>query len=161
MRVSRGSVVVFLLIGLSLGPAATAHALEATVFLSTASPGEAWGQGLGASLTSRLFKIVMLDAELARQGYETAEGKLLSFSVAACLAPSIGRLTPYAGIGVGLQRQELGEFSDNGTLTSLMAGVKVHLGLLVLRAEYRTFELSGSPLLPMDHRIYAGAGISF
>ncbi len=161
MRLSRASVVVFLLIGLSLGSAPRARALEAIVFLSTASPSEAWGQGLGASLTSTWFKIVMLDAELARQGYETADGKLLSFSVAACLAPSFGRLTPYAGFAVGLQRQSLGEFSDNGTLRSLMVGLKLHLGLLLLRAEYRTFELSGSPLVPMDYRAYAGAGISF
>jgi hypothetical protein len=39
--------------------------------------------------------------------------------------------------------------------------VKLKLGLLVVRAEYRTFELSGTPLLDLDHRIYAGAGISF
>jgi hypothetical protein len=161
LRSSRGSVTLVLLIALILGPTATARALEATVFLSTASPGEAWGQGLGASLASTWFKVVMLDAELARQGYETADGKLLSFSVAACLAPSFGRLTPYAGLGFGLQRQELGGFSDNGTLTSLMVGAKVNLGLLVLRAEYRTFELSGTPLVPLDYRFYAGAGISF
>lgn len=161
MRLSRASVTVFLLIGLCFGPPATARALEATVFLSAASPGEAWGQGLGASLTSTWFKLVMLDAELARQGYETADGKLLSFSVAACLAPSFGRLTPYAGFGIGLQRQSLGDFSDNGTLRSLMVGVKLHLGLVLLRAEYRTFELSGSSLVPLDYRVYAGAGISF
>lgn len=161
MRRSRGAVTVFLLIGLSLFPLATACALEATVFLSTASPREAWGQGLGASLTSTWFKIVMLDAELARQGYETSDGKLLSFSVAACLAPSFGRLTPYAGFGVGLQRQSLNEFDDNGTLRSLIVGAKVNLGLIVLRAEYRTFELSGTALVPLDYRVYAGAGISF
>ena len=42
-----------------------------------------------------------------------------------------------------------------------MVGAKVNLGLLVLRAEYRTFELSGTPLVPLDYRVYAGAGISF
>lgn len=161
MRFSRKAVTVFLLIGLSLLPGATARALEATVFLSTGSPREAWGTGLGAALTSTLFKVVMLDAELARLGNETAEGKLLSFSVAACLAPSFGRLTPYAGLGVGLQRQTLGGFEDTGTLKSLMVGAKVSLGLVVLRAEYRTFELSGSPLVTLDYRVYAGAGISF
>ena len=138
-----------------------ARGLEAIVFLSSGSPSDVWGSGVGASLSSSLFHVVMLDAELARQGYDTAEGKLLSFSVAACLAPSFGHFTPYAGFGVGLQRQTLGNSSDNGTLSSLIAGGKLRIGLLMIRAEYRTFSVSGSPFVPLDHRIYAGAGISF
>ena len=138
-----------------------ARALEAIVFLSSGSPSDVWGSGVGASLSSSLFHVVMLDAELARQGYDTAEGKLLSFSVAACLAPSFGHFTPYAGFGVGLQRQTLGDSSDNGTLSSLVAGGKFRIGLLMLRAEYRTFSVSGNPFVPLEHRIYAGAGISF
>ncbi len=43
----------------------------------------------------------------------------------------------------------------------MLAGVKLKLGLLVVRAEYRTFELSGTPIIHLDHRIYVGAGISF
>jgi hypothetical protein len=152
-------VIVPLLL-LVLVPARPAQALEAVVFLSNASPSELWGGGIGASLTSTWFKIVMFDAELARQNYEVGEGRLLSFSVAACLAPSFGRLTPYAGFGVGLHRQTFDTASDNDTHTSLVAGAKLRLGLLVIRAEYRTFELGGT-LPTMDHRLYAGAGISF
>jgi len=150
----------FALAALASG-ARPARALEAIVFVSAGSPSEVWGSGLGASLSSSLFHIVMLDAELARQGYEPADGKLLSFSVAACLAPTFGHFTPYAGFGVGLHRQTLGNQSDNGTLNSLVAGGKLRLGLLMLRAEYRTFVLSGSPFVELNHRIYAGAGISF
>jgi hypothetical protein len=62
---------------------------------------------------------------------------------------------------VGLQRQTVGGFSDNGTLSSLLAGAKLRLGLVVLRGEYRTFDLSGTPIIPLDHRLYVGAGISF
>jgi hypothetical protein len=151
------TAVVVLLFSLAARPV---HAIEATVFVSNAFPSELWGSGLGASLTSTWFKLVMLDAELARQNYEVSEGRLLSFSVAACLAPSFGRLTPYAGFGVGLHRQTFGEFGDNGTHTSLIVGGKLRFGLLVLRAEYRTFEL-GASLPELDHRVYAGAGISF
>jgi hypothetical protein len=146
------------LAGLAPGPA---RALEATAFLSRGSSGDTWGGGIGAALTSTWFKVVMLDAELARQRYDLADGGLLSFSAAACLAPSFGRLTPYAGFGVGLHRQTLGPLTDNGTLTSLVGGLRVKLGLLVLRAEYRTFELKGTPLVPLDHRYSVGAGISF
>ncbi|HEY5908443.1 MAG TPA: hypothetical protein VIZ31_10385 [Vicinamibacteria bacterium] len=161
MSPRRALTTLLCLVGLSFGPAAPARALEITAFLSTGSPSEVWGSGVGAALTSTLFKIVMLDAELARQGYETGDGRLLSFSAAACLAPTIGPLTPYAGFAVGVQRQTLNEFGGNGTLKSVLGGVKLKLGLLVVRAEYRTFELSGTPLLDLDHRIYAGAGISF
>ena len=150
---------VFLAI-LGFSPRA-ASAIEAVAFLSTGSPGEVWGGGLGAALTSTWFKIVMVDAELARQNYNAADGQLLSFSAAACLAPSFGRFVPYAGFGVGVHRQTLGPLSDNGTLTSLMVGGRLKLGLLVLRAEYRTFELSGNPRVPLEHRISVGAGISF
>ena len=62
---------------------------------------------------------------------------------------------------MGLHRQTLGDSSDNGTLSSLVAGGKFRIGLLMLRAEYRTFALSGSPFIALNHRIYAGAGISF
>jgi len=40
-------------------------------------------------------------------------------------------------------------------------GAKVKLGLLVVKVEYRKLGLSGTPLIPMDHRLSAGAGISF
>jgi hypothetical protein len=39
-----------------------ARAMDAIVFASTGSPGDAWGSGLGASLSSNLFHLVMLDA---------------------------------------------------------------------------------------------------
>jgi hypothetical protein len=149
------------LLALLLASGREARALDALVFASRASPEEAWGSGIGASLSSTLFHLVMLDAELARQGNEVDDGRLLSFSVAAALAPSFGRLTVYAGFGVGLHRQTVGEFSDNGTLSSLLAGAKLRLGLVVIRGEYRTFDLSGTPILPLDHRLYLGAGISF
>ena len=157
----RVSSILLLVAGLGLASARPARALEITGFLSSGSPTEAWGMGMGAALTTTWFKIVMLDVELARQGYETGDGRLLTFSAAACLAPPIRRLTPYAGFAVGVQRQTLDTFSDNGTHTAFLAGIKVRLGLVLLRGEYRAFELSGSPILDLDHRLYAGVGISF
>jgi hypothetical protein len=139
----------------------SAAALEATVFISSASPGSTWSGGVGASLTSTFFHIAAFDAELARQGYQSADGRLLSFSVSAMLAPSFGRFTPYAGLGVGLFHESLGNLSDNGTLHSLIAGGKFRIGILVLKAEYRTLQLQATPLVEINHRVYAGAGISF
>ena len=40
-----------------------------------------------------------------------------------------------------------------------LAGERI--GLVVLRAEYRTFDLSETPLLELDKRFSAGVGISF
>jgi hypothetical protein len=141
-------------------PAASSTAFEAVLFVSDGAPTEVWGRGVGAALTTTWFKVIAIDAELARQGYDNAEGNVLSFSAAAMLAPSFGRFTPYAGLGVGLFRETFGTTSDDGTLRSLIVGGKLKFGLLVLKAEYRTFNLSGPPLVELDHRIYVGAGIS-
>jgi hypothetical protein len=149
----------FLLVVLALS-ACPARAFEAVVFISQAAPSDAWGRGLGASLTTTWFKVVALDAELARQGYDVAEGKLLSFSGAALFAPPFGRFTPYAGLGFGLYRETFGGTSDDGTLRSLVIGGKLKFGLLVIKAEYRSFDLSGPPLVEMNHRYYVGAGIN-
>ena len=125
LPVVRVSMCALALLAMGARPA---RALEAIVFLSTGSPSDVWGSGVGASLSSSLFHVVMLDAELARQNYDTADGRLLTFSVAACLAPSFGKFTPYAGFGVGLHRQSLGDQSDNGTVSSLVAGGKFRIG---------------------------------
>ena len=34
-------------------------------------------------------------------------------------------------------------------------------GMLVVKGEYRRYDLSGDPLLPLDHRFSAGAGVTF
>ena len=153
-------MVVMLVLGLLALPGA-ATAGDATVFAAWSSPGNAWGRGYGATLSSTWFQVVNLEAEAARIPGETPDGKMTSFTGSALLAPPIGFLTPYGGLGIGLFRQTLGNASDTGVLRTSILGAKVKLGLLVLKAEYRKIGLSGTPLIPMDHRLSAGAGISF
>ena len=86
---------------------------------------------------------------------------MTSLSGTAALAPSIGMLTPFAGVAVGVFRQSDGSFTDNGTLKAFVLGLRVKVKLLVLKAEYRRLDLSGTPLIDMDSRISAGAGIAF
>jgi hypothetical protein len=86
---------------------------------------------------------------------------MTSFTGSVLLAPPVAFLTPYGGLGIGLFRQTLGTLSDTGTLRTTILGAKVKAGLLVVKVEYRRFSLSGTPLIPMDHRVSAGAGISF
>ena len=155
-----GALLVTLALGLFALPGA-ARAGDATVFAAFPSPGEAWGRGYGATLSSTWFQVVNLEAEAARIPGETPDGNMTSFTGSALLAPPIGFLTPYGGLGIGLFRQTLGNLSDTGVLRASILGAKVKLGLLVLKVEYRKIGLSGTPLIPIDHRLSAGAGISF
>jgi hypothetical protein len=154
------ALLLTLALGLLALPGAAA-AGDATVFAAWPSPGDAWGRGYGATLSSTWFQVVNLEAEAARIPGETPDGNMTSFTGSVLLAPPVGFLTPYGGLGIGLFRQTLGSLSDTGVLRTSILGAKVKLGLLVLKFEYRKIGLSGTPLIPIDHRLSAGAGISF
>ena len=146
---------------LTVGPAAAAGAGDATLFAAWPSPSDTWARGYGATLSSTWFQVVSFEAEAARIPGETPDGNMTSFTGSALLAPPIGFLTPYGGLGIGLFRQTLGTLSDTGIVRASILGAKVKLGLLVVKVEYRKLGLSGTPLIPMDHRLSAGAGITF
>jgi hypothetical protein len=157
----RRGVVAVLVASALLGPSAVASAGDAMVFAAWPSPGDAWARGYGASLSSTWFQVVSFEGEAARIPGETPDGNMTSFTGSVLLAPPVAFLTPYGGLGIGLFRQTLGTLSDTGTLRTTILGAKVKAGLLVVKVEYRRFSLSGTPLIPMDHRVSAGAGISF
>jgi hypothetical protein len=152
-------------IGFCLGlltAAAPSHAGDVTAFVAIPSPSENWERGFGAALTSTWFNLVSFEGEAARIPGKTTDTSMSSFTASALLSPPVGALTPYGGVGVGLFRQNVGSDSDIGRLRAWIVGAKVKLGgLIVLKAEYRRLELSGTPLLDMDSRISAGAGIAF
>jgi hypothetical protein len=129
--------------------------------LSSASPETSWKRGYGAALGSTWFKIVHLEAELARQPIERGDGGCTSFTASALLAPKIGPLRPYGGLGVGLFRQTLGSASDSGRLNAFVVGVKAELGVALVKGEYRDYSLSGSPLAPLNRRLSLGIGLTF
>jgi hypothetical protein len=145
-----------------LGVARQGRAGDVIVFGCSASPGETWKSGYGASISSTWFTVLQLEAEAARLPGELGDGRMTSFTGSALLSPPVGVLTPYGGLGVGLFRQSLGSNRDTGTFKALVLGLKLKLGgLLVVKGEYRRYDLSGEPLLALDHRLSAGAGISF
>jgi len=152
--------LVILTLGLA-GRAASVRAGDATVFASWSSPSDTWARGYGAALSSTWFQAVSFEAEAARIPGQTADGNMTSFTGSALLAPPIGFLTPYGGLGIGLFRQTLGTRSDTGIVRASILGAKVKLGLLVVKVEYRKLGLSGTPILPLNHRLSAGAVISF
>jgi hypothetical protein len=141
------------------GPAAEAG--DISVFLTKARPDESWADGYGAALGSTWFKVVTLEAEVARVPGELPQAGMTSFTGCALLSPPLPLITPYGGVGVGLFRQTRGSDSDIGHLKALVLGGKMTFGLVVVRADYRKLQLSGPPLIEMDHRLSAGVGISF
>jgi hypothetical protein len=131
-------------------------------FAAVSAPAENWTRGYGASLSSTWFRVLNFEAEAARIPGETPEVTMTSFTGGAFLAPPIGALVPYGGVGVGLFRQTRLARSDTGTLKCVVLGAKLRLGpIFVVKGEYRTFQLSGEPLLAMERRLSIGAGISF
>jgi len=158
---SARAVRTALIFMISMALPGLARAGDITAFVTLPAPTENWSRGYGATLSSTWFQVVNLEAEAARLPGERTDGAMTTFTGSALLAPPIGVLTPYGGLGVGLFRQTLGSVSDTGTLRAFILGAKVKLGLVVIKGEYRRITLSGTPLLDMTARISAGAGISF
>lgn len=152
---------VALALAVLLAAAPSAGAGDVTAFITFPSPSDAWDRGYGAALTSTWFQVVALEAEAARIPLDSAEGTMTSFTGSVLLAPPLAALVPYGGVGIGIYRQSVADTGDTGTLRTFVLGAKLKLGLLVVRADYRSLRLSGDPLLPMDRRISIGAGITF
>jgi hypothetical protein len=141
--------------------AAPARAGDISVFMSRGNPSEAWRTGYGAALTSTWFRVLSFEGEAARLPGELPDETMTSFTGSAFIAPPLGKLIPYGGVGLGLFRQSRGERSDTGVLRTFALGVKLQLGLLLVRGEYRRMNLSGEPLIEIDSRVSAGVGIAF
>ncbi len=139
-----------------------AQAGDVTAFVAIPRPSDRWNRGFGAALSSTWFNVASFEGEAARIPGETTDTGMSSFTASALLSPPVGAFTPYGGIGVGLFRQNIGSESDIGRLKAWIVGVKVKLGgLVILKGEYRRLDLSGNPLIDMDSRVSAGAGLSF
>jgi hypothetical protein len=161
LSVGRAALSISLAMGAVLAPAPAA-AGDVTAFVAIPRPSERWNRGFGAALSSTWFNAVSFEGEAARIPGETTDTAMSSFTASALLSPPVGALTPYGGVGVGLFRQNVGSDSDIGRLKAWIVGAKLKLGgLVVVKAEYRRLDLSGNPLIDMDSRLSAGAGLSF
>ena len=161
-RPSLPTLVGGLFLAGALAAGAPLEAGDVTAFVALAAPTDQWDRGYGAALSSTWFKAIILEGEAARLPGKVPDQGMTSFTASAMLGPPIGNFIPYGGVGVGLFRQTSGASSDIGKIRALTVGAKLLVkGLLVLKAEYRRLDLSGPPLLKMDSRISAGAGIAF
>jgi hypothetical protein len=139
-----------------------AEAAEISAFATGGEPGETWGTGYGGMLTITLFNIVHGDVEGAWQGSDLPETSIVSGAAKAYLGPSIGRLVPYAGLGVGVYRQSLPTKSDQGTYGLIVAGAKLKFPFgLVLRGEYQWLDMPDEVTLAFDNRYLFAVGLSF
>ncbi len=145
-----------------LGAGAPAPAGDVTVFVAQPSPTELWSAGFGAALASNWFNILILEGEAARGRGDDRVASATTFTASAMIGPPIGGFVPYGGIGIGVHRLSLADDSDHGTHRVLILGLRFKLkGLLVLKAEYRNYDLADDALLPYSERFSAGAGIAF
>jgi hypothetical protein len=156
-----GASRLALILGITFLPA-PARGLEATIFVSGASPEIVWERGYGGMLGFGFLKLAAFEVEVARQPGALLESGMISLTGAALFAPSFGAFVPFIGIGAGFQRQEEAVTSDYGTHSAFIVGAKVKLaGVLVLRAEWRKLGIAGTPLLAIDDRFAGGVGVSF
>jgi hypothetical protein len=161
----RGTALLGLVSALALWTPTAAQGAELTAFVSVGTPSRDWGGGLGASLATNWFDVLSFEGEAALLRGDSSgaspELKMVSFTASALVAPPIGMLTPYGGVGFGLFRQSDPTRSDTGKLRCFVLGVKLNLGLISLRGDYRNSTLSGEPLLPAGSRYYLGATVHF
>ncbi len=154
----RGMVTALVL----LCGASAATPAELTAYISGASPSSSWGVGYGGMLTITLFNLVHGDAELGWQVGDTSGTGVLVVAGKASIGPTIGRVVPYVGLGVGYYAEGKPGDDKAGSLGELFVGMKVKLPLgLLVRGELQRISLGSDPSLPLDGRFFLGAGISF
>ena len=142
-----------------------AQAGEITLFWARNSPRATWRDAEGATLTLGLAKVAQLEVEGARGLDTESVSRLTYFTAGAALKVPFTKVSPFAGLAVGVYHQSLGDDWKIGTLGAEFAGIKVRIAdLIVLRGEYRRLQLhglSGTPFHPLDSRVALGAGIAF
>jgi hypothetical protein len=133
---------------------------DVTLFAARVNPTENWGTGYGAALSSTWFTALNLEAEAARLPGARTEDIMTTFTGSAFLAPPLGKIVPYGGVGIGYYRQSRNDRSDSGFIHTLAFGAKLKLGLLLVRGEWRRLTIS-EPMIQVDSRVSAGLGINF
>lgn len=124
----------------------------------------AWRDGMGATLTLGLVKVAQVELEGARGMDAQGVLRMTYFTGGAALKLPFTKVTPFAGVGVGIYHQSVGDSWMINTHGVAFAGVKVRIAdLLVLRGEYRRFQMRGlsTPFQALESRVTLGAGIAF
>ena len=152
-----------LVLSLALLAPAPGRAAEIAVQVGTASPTANWGTSWGGTLTISMFNIVYGEIEGAHVGADGETGPTFYTGAAkAYIGPTIGRLVPYGGIGVGVYHESLPVGSDEGTTGLVFGGLKLKFPMgLVLRGEYQWVSLPDAAPVKLEHRYFFAVGLSF
>lgn len=150
------------LAGAVLVPCAPAAAAELTLFVSGAGPSPAWQRGYGGAFTITFLDLVHGEIEGLKQGSDVPDSSLLTGAAKAYVGPTIGRLVPYAGLGVGVYHWGRLDDDLNSGYSLLFVGLKLRLPVgVVLRGEYQRVAFEDDPVLQFDDRVLLGAGLRF
>jgi hypothetical protein len=176
-REIRASLTCVGLTALLMVAAQGVEAGEITLFWSHNKPSGsdamargAWRDGVGATLALGLMKVAQVEVEGARGLDSTGVLRMTYFTAGAALKLPFTKVAPFAGVGVGVFHQSVGDSWMINTHAAAFVGVKARIAdLLVLRAEYRRFELRGisetlqpvETFQPLKSRFTLGAGIAF
>ena len=148
-----------------LGPCfVTSAYADATVFLgATTIPSnrQLRGAAIGAG-----FLVVGAEFEYATVSEETADDApaLRTGMANVYVQPplALAGVRPYATIGVGVYREQLGDLTTTNVGFNSGGGIKVSLlGPLSARLDYRVFKLRGAAIAPLIHRYYVGLNLGF
>ncbi len=152
--------VVFCALGV-LAPTPAA-AGDVTVFVAACGPVDLWDTGYGAALSFSFFRYISLEGEVVRLPAHQADSVMTSFMGSAALSLPIRSVTLYGGLGWGFFQQEVAGETDLGGLKGLVLGVKIRIAdLIVIRGDYRKFDLGGTPPIEANQRVSIGAGLAF
>jgi hypothetical protein len=147
-------------LALVLLSAAPAHA-DITAFLGLSpTPENHAVRGFSAGVSLIVLGFEFEYANLSEDETERLPGlKTYSGNV---LLQTPTRTQLYATIGAGGYRENLGAFQETHAGVNIGGGVKIPLlGPLRVRADYRVFQLRGTPLHSTYQRFYVGANLAF
>lgn len=136
---------------------------DATFFFGrqTAGDDKAWTRGaaigVGAAIIGFEFEYASMkeDETLLRPSLRTTSGNVLLQTIGI-------PIQFYFTTGGGYYREELGDDEESSFAWNTGGGAKLPIaGPLRVRVDYRVFNLRGSPRDKTQHRLYAGANLSF
>ena len=134
---------------------------ELGAFLTLPTPTKDWKTGLGFHGAFISLPFLQAGGEFARMKGEDPLNSVETYTAQVEFNPPSVKVSPFAGVGVGVYRQKSGSSSDWGGLSAIFGGVRVPMGAAKLRAELRKISLSGTPRPNVNIRFSLGISFRF
>lgn len=141
--------------------AAPSQGGELGAFLTLPTPTKDWKTGFGFHGAVISLPFLQAGGEFARIKGEDPLNSIETYTAQVEFNPPSLKVSPFAGVGVGVYRQKSGTTSDWGGLSAIFGGVRVPMGAAKLRAELRKISLSGTPRPNVNIRFSLGISFRF